>query len=119
MKASQVKLLLGWILAITILNFVVVVIVMINLGSVKMQVKNLNGGSSDKTQLSSIQSSVDGLTTTVNQLKPAIATVPTTTTLGKETTCTGTLSLNLSGSILNNYANFSSITPVNLTCNPL
>jgi hypothetical protein len=118
MKASQVKLLLGWILAITILNFVVIVIVMINLGSVKMQVKNLNGGTSDKTQLSSIQSSVDGLNTTVSQLKP-ITAAPTTSTLSKETTCTGTLSLNLSGSILNNYANFSSITPVNLTCNPL
>lgn len=122
MKASQVKLLLGWILAISILNLVVIVIVMINLGSVKLKVEHLNGGSSDSSQLSALQSSVSDLTSKISAI-PTTSSSSSPSLLSKEMTCTGTLSQSLSGSAsqvgsFTEY-NLSGSSPIDLTCNPL
>lgn len=121
MKTSQFKLLLGWILALTILNLVAIVIVMVNLGSVKMKVEKLNGGSSDSSQLSGLQSSLSDLSTKVNAIPTTPAAQPSLTS--KELTCTGTLSQSLSGSAsqigtFTDY-NLTGSSPINLTCNGL
>jgi hypothetical protein len=122
MKASQVKILLGWILALTILDLVVVVIVMINLGSVKMKVEHLNGGSSDSSQLSALQSSVSDLSSKVSAI-PTSSSSSSPSPSSSELTCTGTLSQSLSGSAsqVGSFTDYdlSGSSPIDLTCNPL
>lgn len=120
MKASQVKGLLIAILIVTVLNLVALGAVLANLTSVKTKVANLNGGSTDASQLSSIQSSLTGLTTKVNSLPAAVSPSPSASLLSKDMTCTGTLNLSLSGMILSNEnVSLDSTTPVDLTCNQL
>lgn len=123
MKPSQVKLLLGWILALSILNCLVVIIVMINLGSVKLKVENLNGGSADAAKLSSLQNSMSDLSSKLDSQSTQPAQPALSTSTSKELTCTGTLSQNLSGSAssVGSFTDYSlsGSSPLNLTCNPL
>jgi hypothetical protein len=117
MKISQSQPMLGWILVLTVINSVMIIVTISSLGSLRAAVSNINGGSSDNDKLSNIQSSISDLSTKVSGSNPT--TPVTSSTLSKETTCTGTLNMNLSGSLTSSYANLSSITPINLTCNPL
>jgi hypothetical protein len=114
MKVSQFKFLLGWVLSISLLNLAVLVVVLINLGTVKTMVKNIGGDNSGNSQLTSLKSEVSNLTTDVTQLKATSLPGSSQTT---KSVCTGSLSLNLTGPIDTNYASLSNTTPIDLTCN--
>lgn len=122
MKASQFKLLLICVLAVSLMNLLGLGVALIYIGSLKSKVSNLNGGSSDATQLSNIQGSIGNLTDKVNAL-PTSTIQPDTVTPSKTMNCSGTLSQNLSGSAsqigsFTDY-NLSGNSPIDLTCNNL
>lgn len=117
-EGGQSKGLLAVILVLTILNSIGLLVVMGSLSSTKSLVQDINGGTSDKAQLSSIQLSIGSLSDKLN--------TPTTqpaTTSSKMMTCTGTLSQSLSGSAsqVGSFTNYylSGSSPISLTCNSL
>jgi len=111
-KASQLKVMIGWLIGLSLVSTVLVVVLLVNVLSLNKQVKSLSATSnqpvantSDSSQLSNLQSSVDNLTTTVNAIK-----LNTTTTVKPSST------LSCSGST---FSYGSSTGSINLTCNPL
>jgi hypothetical protein len=111
MKSSQLKIMLGWLIAIGLGCVVLLVILLVNVASLNKKVATLgsNGpqttASNDSSQLTALQSSIAGLTNTVNTIE-----TNTTTTVKPSST------LSCSGSTLSFGGSTGSI---NLTCNPL
>lgn len=69
MKIGQFKVLLGWILVITVINLGLLVFALSSIAKTQSQITNLNGGTYDKAQLTSLQSSVNQLSSNVESLK--------------------------------------------------
>ncbi len=109
MKSSQLKVMLGWLIGIGVACVVLLVILLVNVLSISKQVKTLGAdgsqttANSDSSQLTALQTSVSGLTDTVNAIK-----------LNTQTTVKPSSTLNCSGSTFS-YGTTGSI---NLTCNP-
>lgn len=120
MKASQLKIVLGWLIGIVAVCVVLLVVVLFNQLSIKKQLRSLNATSlqsspaSDTAELSNLQKSVDALSTKVQA-----PTITPSTSL----TCTGTLNQDLTGSSssIGSFTNLSlsGTTPIDLTCNKL
>ena len=119
MKASQLKIMLGWLIGITTVCVMLLAVVLVNQLSINKRIRSLGSGSqaSDTSQLTSLQSSVDALSAKVGA--SSSPTVSPSTMM----TCTGTLSQNLSGSAsqIGSFTDYSlsGSSPINLTCNKL
>lgn len=119
MKTLQHKGLLVVILIITICNSIGLLALMGSLASTNSLVQGINGGSSDKVQLSAIQSSLGSLSDKMNISQSRSSTTSTS----RQMNCMGTLSQNLSGSAsqVGSFTNYSlsGSSPINLTCTPM
>jgi hypothetical protein len=120
MKTSQFKILLGWILALTVINLGFLLLVDLRVHSIYNDVKN-SGSGAISSQLTGIESQLSSQAANKSTVQP---TTPTTTdTVSKTITCTGTLSQNLSGSAtaIGSFTNYdlSGSSPIDLTCDTL
>lgn len=120
MKASQLKIMLGWLIGTVVVCIALLTIVLVNQLSLNKQLRSLNTGvlqsspTSDTSALANLQKSVDALSA-----QPQAPSVTPSTSL----TCTGTLNQNLTGSSssIGSFTNLSlsGTTPIDLTCNKL
>jgi signal transduction histidine kinase len=112
MKASQLKIMIGWLMVTSLISIVLVAVLLANVLSLDKQLKSLSASnnnqatsSNDGPQLSNLQTSVDNLSNTVNMIK-----INTSTTVKPSSmlTCSGST-----------FSYGSSTGSINLTCNSL
>jgi type II secretory pathway component PulC len=124
MKASQLKIMVGWLIGLSAICIVLLVLLMINVMSIKKQVNTLSDNTTQPTSSSQqtsspTNSSSSQLTDIQNSLNTLIAR-PSPSSTSSSMTCSGLLSLSLSGLIIDNEnISMNSSTPVSLNCSSL
>jgi len=118
MKTAQLKIMVGWLIGLSLVSTLLVVVLLINVLSLNKRVRSLSPSSNDSSQLSNLQSSVNALPTKINNsLLRAAGSSSSSQTL----TCSGSLDVSLSPSIIgesltNGGNSLDGTVPVDLTC---